>query len=57
MHLIKQNCLYTENLSKNYNLDDPGIALPVFPPRPNLKLHNISVWLSNMLAQVQSVLD
>ena len=25
------------------NLDDPGISLPVFPSRTNLKLHNISV--------------
>ena len=27
----------------NSNLDDPGISLPVFPSRTNLKLHNISV--------------
>ena len=27
----------------NSNLDDSGVALPVFPSRTNLKLHNISV--------------
>ena len=35
--------LIAENFSKNYNLDDSGISLPVFPSRTNLKLHNISV--------------
>ena len=35
--------LFTENFSKNSNLDDSGISLPVFPSRTNLKLHNISV--------------
>ena len=29
--------------SKNSNLDDSGISLPVFSSRTNLKLHNISV--------------
>ena len=33
----------TKNFSKNSNLDDSGISLPVFPSRTNLKLHNISV--------------
>ena len=28
---------------KLFNLDDSVISLPVFPSRPNLKLHNISV--------------
>ena len=42
LHLIKQNCLL-RNFSKNSNLDDSGISLPVFPSRTNLKLHNISV--------------
>ena len=37
LHLIKQN------FSKNSNLDDSGISLPVFPSRNNRKLHNISV--------------
>ena len=31
------------NFSKDSNLDDSGISLPVFPYRTNLKLHNISV--------------
>ena len=35
--------LFAENFSLNYNLDDSGISLPVFPSRTNLKLHNISV--------------
>ena len=35
--------LFAKNFSKNSNLDDPGISLPVFPSRANLKLRNISV--------------
>ena len=35
--------LLAENFSKNFNLDDSCISLPVFPSRANLKLHNISV--------------
>ena len=35
--------LFAENLSKNSNLDDSGISLPVFPCRTNFKLHNICV--------------
>ena len=35
--------LFAENFSMNYNLDDSGISLPLFPSRTNLKLHNISV--------------
>ena len=35
--------LFAKNISKNSNLDDSGIYLPVFPSRTNLKLHNISV--------------
>ena len=35
--------LFAENFSKNSNLDDSCISLPVFPSRTNLKLHNISV--------------
>ena len=35
--------LFAENLSKNSNLDDSGISLPVFLSRTNLELHNISV--------------
>ena len=34
--------LFAENFCMNFNLDDPGISLPVFPTRTNLKLHNIS---------------
>ena len=35
--------LFAENFSKNSNLDDSGIYLPVFPSTTNMKLHNISV--------------
>ena len=35
--------LFAEIISKNFNLDDSGISLPVFPSRANLKLHNIFV--------------
>ena len=35
--------LFAENFSKNSNLEDSGISLPVFRSRTNLKLHNISV--------------
>ena len=34
---------FAKNFSKNSNLDDSGISLPVFPSRTNLKLHNISL--------------
>ena len=34
--------LFAENFSKNSNLDDSGISLPVFLSRTNLKRHNIS---------------
>ena len=34
---------FTENFSKNSNLNDSGISLPVFPSKTNLKLHNISI--------------
>ena len=34
-----------ELFSKNSNLDDSGVFLPVFPSITNLKLHNISVTL------------
>ena len=36
--------LFAENVSKNSNLDDSGVSLPVFPSRTNLKLR-ISVTL------------
>ena len=37
--------LFAKSFSKNSNLDDSGISLPVFPSRTNLKLHNISITL------------
>ena len=39
--------LLAENFYKNSILDDSGISLPVFPSRTILKLHNISVILTN----------
>ena len=35
--------LFAKNFTKNSNLDDLGISLPVFPSRTNLKLYNISI--------------
>ena len=35
--------LHSKNFSKNSNLDDLGISLPVFSSRTNLKLRNIYV--------------
>ena len=35
--------LFAKNFSKNSNIVDSGISLPVFPSRTNLKLHNISI--------------
>ena len=37
--------LLVKNFSKNSNLDDSGVSLPVFPARTNFKLDNISVTL------------
>ena len=37
--------LFAETFSKNSNLGDSVISLPVFPSRTNLKLHNISLTL------------
>ena len=35
--------LSAKNFSKNSNLVDSGISLPVYPSRTNVKLHNICV--------------
>ena len=35
--------LFAKSYSKNSNLDESGIALPVFPSRTNLKLNNIFI--------------
>ena len=43
--------LFAANFSKNPNLDDSGISLPVSHSRTNLKLHNISVT-SQMVKKV-----
>ena len=48
--------LFSKNLSKNSNLDDSGITLPIFPSRTNLKLHKISVT-RKMVKKVITNLD
>ena len=48
--------LFAKNFSQNSNLDDPGISLPVFPSRTNLKLHNISIT-PKMVKKVITNLD
>ena len=47
---------FAKNFSKNSNLDDSGISLPVFPFRTNLKLHNISIT-PKMVKKVITNLD
>ena len=47
---------FAKNFSKNSNLDDSGISLPVLPSRTNLKLHNISVT-PKMVKKVITSLD
>ena len=48
--------LFAKNFSKNSNLDDSGISLPVFPSRTNLKLLNISI-IPKMVKKVITNLD
>ena len=48
--------LFAKNLSKNSNLDDSGICLPVFPSRANLKLHK-SYVTPKMVKSVITDLD
>ena len=47
--------LFDENFSKNSNIDDSGISLPIFPSRTNLKLYT-SVILK-MVKKVKMNLD
>ena len=47
---------FAKNFSKNSNLNDSGISLPVFPSRTNLKLHNISI-IPKMVKKVITKLD
>ena len=48
--------LFSKNFSKNSNLEDSGISLPVFPSRTNLKPHNISIT-PKMVKKVITNLD
>ena len=47
---------FAKNFSKNFNLVDSGISLPVFPSRTNLKLYEISVT-PKMVKKVIANLD
>ena len=56
--------LFAKNFSKNSNLDDSGMYLPVVPARTNLKLHNNSVTpkmvkkvITNLNSSKASVFD
>ena len=48
--------LFATNFSKNSNLDDSGISLPILPSRTNLKLHNMSIT-PEMVKKVVTNLD
>ena len=48
--------LFAENFSKNSNLDELCISLPVFLSKTNLKLHNLSVT-PKMVKKVITNLD
>ena len=48
--------LFAKIFSKNSNLDNSGISLPVFPSRTNLKLHKIYVT-PKMVKRVITNLD
>ena len=48
--------LFGKNFSKNSNLDDSGISLPLFHSTTDLKLHNISVT-PKMVKKVVKNLD
>ena len=48
---------FAENFSKNSNLDDSGIFLPVFPSRTNLEVHNMCVtpkMVKNVITNLDS---
>ena len=48
--------LFEKNFSKDSNLDESGVSLPVFPSRTNLKLHSILVT-PKMVKKVITNLD
>ena len=48
--------LIPKNFFKNSNPDNPGISLPIFPFRTDLKLHNISVT-PKLVRKVKANLD
>ena len=59
LYSTDQRCclLHLINFSKNSNLDDSGIYLPVFPSRTNLKLHNTSItpkMVKNIITNLDS---
>ena len=48
--------LFSKSFSKNSNLDDLGISLPIYPSRTSLKPHNISITFK-MVKKVIMKLD
>ena len=59
LYSTDQRCclLHLINFSKNSNLDDSGIYLPVLPSRTNLKLHNTSItpkMVKNIITNLDS---
>ena len=54
--IIDKAKLFDKKFSKNSNLDDSGISLPVFLSKTNVKLYNISVTL-NMIKKIIMRLD
>ena len=48
--------MFAKEFSKNSNLDDSGIYLPVFPSTTNVRLHNISIT-PEMVKKVITNLD
>ena len=55
LHLLQQN-LFTENVSKNSDVDDSGISLHVFRSRTNLKLHKLCNCISVTPKMVKKVI-
>ena len=47
--------LFTKNFSKNSNLDESGVSLPIFPSRTNLKLYKISVTLKMFIRAIANL--
>ena len=55
-YALEKEKLFAENFSKNSNVVDSGISVPVFSSRNNLRQHNISVT-PKMVKKVIITLD